>query len=205
MNVSGLPVIAIAALASSLIGTGCASRPALAQVRAFPLTEAAVPRAFVLAQADPAPIARPSAASAPAAPVVPPPAPKTPIGLPRVSEYQAILELRDIYFDFGKAVIRPDDARVLDANAAWLRAHPDHLVLIEGYSDNRGLTTNKNEFNLALGEQRAQAAMNHLIARGVQPNRITILSYGEERPRCAEQSETCWSQNRRSRFLVKPR
>ena len=58
---------------------------------------------------------------------------------------------------------------------------------------------------MALGERRAEAAMNDLVARGVQPGRIIILSYGEERPVCSEQSERCWSQNRRARFLVKPR
>jgi peptidoglycan-associated lipoprotein len=113
--------------------------------------------------------------------------------------------LRDIYFDFGSAVIGPGDVKILDANAAWLRANPGHLVLIEGHCDNRGATSRKNEFNMDLGERRAQAAMNHLIAQGVHPSRITILSYGEERPQCTEESERCWSQNRRSRFLVKPR
>ena len=58
---------------------------------------------------------------------------------------------------------------------------------------------------MALGERRAEAAMNDLVARGVQPDRITILSYGEERPVCSVQSEECWIQNRRARFLVKPR
>jgi peptidoglycan-associated lipoprotein len=151
-------------------------------------------------------IAHPApAASAPAAPVAPAPAPEQPIGLPRVRDYEPIPELRDIYFDFGKAVIRPGDVKILDANAAWLRANPGHLVLIEGHCDNRGATNRKNEFNMDLGERRAQAAMNHLIAQGVHPSRITILSYGEERPQCTEESEGCWSQNRRSRFLVKPR
>ena len=128
-----------------------------------------------------------------------------PIGLPRVSEYEPIPELRDIHFDFAAAAIRPADVRILDANAAWLRAHPQYLVLIEGHCDNRGITSRKNDFNVDLGEQRAQAAMNHLVAQGVDPSRITILSYGEERPQCTEESERCWSQNRRSRFLVKPR
>ena len=128
-----------------------------------------------------------------------------PIGLPRTSDYGPSPELRDIHFDFGAAAIRPGDVKILDANAAWLRAHPELLVLIEGHSDNRGITSRKNDFNVDLGEQRAQAAMNHLVAQGVQPSRITILSYGEERPQCREESERCWSQNRRSRFLVKPR
>jgi len=147
-------------------------------------------------------LAQASASAPPALGVTPA---DQPLGLPRVSDYQPIPELRDIYFDFGTAAIRPGDVKILDANAAWLRAHPQLLVLIEGHSDSRGATSRKNEFNIDLGEQRAQAAMSHLVAQGVQPSRITILSYGEERPQCAEESERCWSQNRRSSFLVKPR
>jgi len=194
MNNSALRVIAFAALASGPILAGC--RPALAQARASAPVGAAVPRPpFVLAQAHPAP----------AVPVAPAPAPEQPIGLPRVRDYEPIPELRDIYFDLGKAMIRPGDVKILDANAAWLRVNPGHLVLIEGHCDNRGATNKKNELNMDLGERRAQAAMNHLIAQGVHPSRITILSYGEERPQCTEESKQCWSQNRRSRFLVKPR
>ena len=136
---------------------------------------------------------------------VPTPAqPEPPIGLPRVRDYQPVPALRDVHFGFGSAVIRPDDVKVLEANAAWLLANPTQLVLIEGHCDNRGATDKKNEFNMDLGEQRAQAAKSHLVANGVHPSRITTLSYGEERPQCAEANERCWSQNRRSRFLVKP-
>lgn len=131
--------------------------------------------------------------------------PAEPIAVPRVKDYEATAELRDIYFAVGKATITPEAEKILDANAVWLRMHPDRLVLIEGHCDDRGPAGNKNEFNMALGEARAQAAMDHLVARGVHPSRITVLSYGEERPRCAEQDERCWRQNRRSRFLVKPR
>lgn len=127
------------------------------------------------------------------------------IGLPRPKNYEAIPELRDIYFDFGKADVRPDDVNILEANTAWLRAHPSYLVLIEGHSDNRGDSHRKNEINIDLGERRAQAVRSYLVAHGIDPTRITILSYGQERPQCAEQTERCWSQNRRSRFLVKPR
>ena len=140
---------------------------------------------------------RPALAQAPAA--------DQPIGLPRVSDYEPISELRDIHFDFDSAAIRSGDVKILDTNAAWLRAHPQLLVLIEGHCDNRGATTRKNDFNVDLGQRRAQAVMNHLVALGVEPSRITTLSYGEERPQCTEESERCWSQNRRSRFLVKPR
>jgi peptidoglycan-associated lipoprotein len=171
-----------------------APSPLRSQARASATPSAASSRSpLVLGQAT----TMPPASGAPPA--------DQPIGLPRVSDYQPIPELRDIYFDFGTAAIRPGDVKILGANAAWLRAHPQLLVLIEGHSDNRGATSRKNEFNIDLGEQRAQAAMSHLVAQGVQPSRITILSYGEERPQCAEESKRCWSQNRRSRFLVKPR
>jgi peptidoglycan-associated lipoprotein len=143
-------------------------------------------------------------AQAPAAPSATARIPEPAIGLPRVRDYESIPELRDIHFDFGKAVIRAGDVKILDANAAWLRANPNYLILIEGHCDNRGTTRRKNEFNLDLGERRAQAAMNHLVSQGIDPSRITILSYGEERPQCTEESERCWDQNRRSRFLVKP-
>jgi peptidoglycan-associated lipoprotein len=183
MKSQGVRVIGIVALASSPLVVGW--HPVFAQARASAAGGAAFPDSFVLAQAAPAPA--------------------TPIALPPVRDYEAIPHLQDVLFDFGKAVIRPGDEKILDANAAWLRAHPEYLVLIEGHADPRGVTARKNEFNMALAEQRAEAAMNDLVARGVQPDRITILSYGEERPVCGAQSERCWSQNRRARFLVKPR
>jgi peptidoglycan-associated lipoprotein len=74
-------------------------------------------------------------------------------------------------------------------------------VLIEGHCDERGT----NEYNLALGERRAKSTMNYLVSQGVQASRITIISYGEERPVCNEKTEECWAKNRRAHFLVKPR
>jgi peptidoglycan-associated lipoprotein len=191
--------IAIAVLGACSVLAGCV--PALAQVTGSAPADAA-PRspALILAQASPAP-----PAPAPGISGAPAPAPARTMGLPPVRDYEPIPELPDIYFGFGEAIIRPAAAGILNANAAWLRAHPEYLVLIEGHCDNRGTTKSKNEFNMDLGERRAQAAMNHLVAQGVDPSRIIILSYGEERPQCTEQSERCWGKNRRSRLLVKPR
>ena len=109
--------------------------------------------------------------------------------------------LKDVYFDFDKSSIRPGDAKILDASVAYLKANPDLLVLIEGHCDERGT----NEYNIALGERRARAAMTHLVAQGINESRITIISYGKERPVCAEKTAACWAQNRRDRFLTKPR
>ena len=111
----------------------------------------------------------------------------------------AIKELEDIHFDFDKYGIRPGDAKILDANTQWMKANAGHLILIEGHADERGT----NEYNLALGERRSKAAMNYLVAQGVAARRLTTISYGEERPRCSEKTETCWARNRRAHFLAK--
>ena len=120
---------------------------------------------------------------------------------PAVQDFAAVADLTDVFFDFDKYDIRPSDAKTLDANAGWLKSNPNHLVLIEGHCDERGT----NEYNLALGERRAKSTMNYLVSQGVQANRITIISYGEERPQCTEHTESCWAKNRRAHFLVKPR
>jgi peptidoglycan-associated lipoprotein len=117
------------------------------------------------------------------------------------NEFVAVPELRDIYFELDRYDVRPEDARLLDANAEWLKANRSHLLLIEGHCDERGT----NEHNLALGEHRAKSAMNYLISQGVEASRITIISYGEERPACSGKDEACWAQNRRAHFLVKAR
>jgi peptidoglycan-associated lipoprotein len=125
----------------------------------------------------------------------------SPAARPSPKEFVSISDLKDVYFDFDKYDIRPPDAKVLDANATWLKSNPNHLVLIEGHCDERGT----NEYNLALGERRAKSAMNYLVSQGVQASRITIISYGEERPTCTQKNEDCWAKNRRAHFLVKPR
>lgn len=119
---------------------------------------------------------------------------------PAPREFVAIPELADIHFDFDKYDIRPGDARILDENARWMKANPNHLILIEGHADERGTS----EYNLALAERRAKAAMNYVVAQGVRADRITIISYGEERPLCSERNEGCWARNRRAHFLVNP-
>ncbi|OGL25420.1 MAG: peptidoglycan-associated lipoprotein [Candidatus Rokubacteria bacterium RIFCSPLOWO2_12_FULL_73_47] len=192
-------IVVMSLLLFGVVLAGCAKRPATTQASA-PAPTAPPPAATTPAQpsAPPAPSmaapTRPAPAPAPAA------APTT-TARPSPKEFTAIADLKDIHFDFDKYDIRPGDAKVLDANAAWLKSHGDYLVLVEGHCDERGT----NEYNLALGERRAKSTMNYLVSQGVQASRITIISYGEERPQCAEKNEGCWSKNRRSHFLVKPR
>ncbi|MGH7421149.1 MAG: peptidoglycan-associated lipoprotein Pal, partial [Candidatus Rokuibacteriota bacterium] len=138
----------------------------------------------------PAPVAPPTAAPAP---TPPPPAPP--------KEYRANAALERIFFAFDKSDIGSDDAKTLAASAAYLKANPDQLVLIEGHCDERGTS----EYNLALGERRAKAAMDYLVSNGVEASRITTISYGKERPTCAEKNEACWSKNRNDTFLTKER
>jgi peptidoglycan-associated lipoprotein len=120
---------------------------------------------------------------------------------PKPSEYAANDALKDIYFAFDKADIRPGEVKTLDANRSWLKLHDNHLLLIEGHCDERGTA----EYNLALGERRAKTAMNYLVSGGIPAGRITIVSYGKERPVCTEHTEACWARNRRAHFLVKDR
>ena len=119
--------------------------------------------------------------------------------LPSPQDFSEMATLRDIHFDFDRATLRVEDTRILDANARWLVAHPGMLVLIEGHADERGT----NEYNLALGENRARVTREQLVARGIAASRITLVSYGEERPTCHQSTEACWAQNRRAHFLVK--
>jgi peptidoglycan-associated lipoprotein len=108
--------------------------------------------------------------------------------------------LTDVYFEFDKYELTADATGALDANAEWLKANPKHLVLIEGHCDERGTVA----YNLALGERRAKATQNYLAARGVPAGRISIVSYGEEKPQCPGHTEACWTKNRRAHFMVKP-
>ena len=115
------------------------------------------------------------------------------------SGYAPISALQDVHFELDRATIRPEDERVLDANAKWLQAHPQARLLIEGHADERGAPAH----NMTLGERRARATRDALVSRRVDPGRISIKAYGEQRPACAEQTNPCWAKNRRAHFLVK--
>ena len=112
---------------------------------------------------------------------------------------RAAFEDEHIHFDFDKYVLTPRSMMILDDKAAYLREHPGVRVLVEGHCDERG----SNEYNLALGDRRANSAKNYLVKSGVAESRITTISYGEEQPLCMQQSESCWSRNRRGHFGVR--
>jgi peptidoglycan-associated lipoprotein len=106
--------------------------------------------------------------------------------------------VRDAFFDFDKADIRDDAREALARTAEFLRTHPQIRVTVEGHCDERGST----EYNLALGDRRAQAVRQFLISLGVSPDRLETVSWGKERPFCTESSEDCWQQNRRGHFVL---
>lgn len=106
-------------------------------------------------------------------------------------------EVRDAFFDYDSAEIRPDARQALQKTADFLKNYPQLRVTIEGHCDERGST----EYNLALGDRRANAVKQYLVSLGISADRLTSTSWGKEKPFCTEHNETCWQQNRRGHFV----
>lgn len=116
-------------------------------------------------------------------------------------EFEANQALEPVYFDAGRSSGRPDDSRILDAHAAWLRRNEHQLLLVEGHTDGPG----GNATSLAIGEQRAMWAKEYLVSKGVDSGRIETISRGGDRPLCAERTAACRANKRRATFLTKER
>ena len=106
--------------------------------------------------------------------------------------------LSDIHFDYNDFTVRAQDGEILKSNADWLQKNGNTRVQIEGHCDNRG----SEEYNIALGAKRAQAAKDYLETLGIPANRLSTISYGKELPLCSEETDDCWQQNRRDHFVV---
>jgi peptidoglycan-associated lipoprotein len=113
-------------------------------------------------------------------------------------EQQFKAGVKDVFFDYDKFTVRNNDEAVLTQDAAFLKSHPDMKVLIGGYCDERG----SNEYNVALGQNRADSAQKLLIGNGIDASRIRVISYGKEKPFCSDASESCWQENRRAGFSL---
>ena len=124
----------------------------------------------------------------------PPPVEKPPA--PTLDEL-FLKEVRDAYFDYDKADLRPDARAALSKTADFLKNYPQLKVNIEGHCDERGST----EYNLGLGDRRANAVKQFLVAAGISADRLSSVSYGKEKPFCMESNEACWQQNRRGHFV----
>jgi peptidoglycan-associated lipoprotein len=147
---------------------------------------------------------------APVVPATPPPAPPPAADVePQLDEYARLKEmgsdeidrmglLKDIRFDYDRADIREADRQSLNENAEVLKKFDFIRVTIEGHCDERGTI----EYNLALGERRARAAYDYLVALGVDGARLKTVSYGKEVPVCQQSNEECWARNRRDHFAV---
>jgi peptidoglycan-associated lipoprotein len=130
----------------------------------------------------------------PAAPAEPTPARRPDVSISALFDQN----VKDVLFDYDKADIKPDQVSVLQGNAGWLKTNTNVRFTIEGHCDDRG----SEEYNLGLGDRRANAVKEYLVSQGVAVNRISVVSYGEERPICREESEACYTRNRRAHFAL---
>jgi peptidoglycan-associated lipoprotein len=159
--------------------------------------------------AAPPPPAPQQTAPPPPPPPPPPPAP-APAPAPRplteeelfarksVEQLNSEKPLDDVFFDLDRAELRPDSKDPLQKDADWLKKWGSTQVTIEGHCDSRG----SSEYNLALGERRANAVKDYLVNLGIASSRITTLSKGKEQPFCTNEDEGCWQQNRRGHFVI---
>jgi peptidoglycan-associated lipoprotein len=154
---------------------------------------------------QPAPASAPVTVTRPAAPAPAAPTEGDPVENPLDGELIAANEhayrtglLGDVYFDFDQATLREDARARLARNAEFLRSRPEFVVQVEGHCDERGT----NDYNLALGERRAQAVREYLTQLGIAATRLRTVSFGEERPSCTQSDESCWQRNRRAHFLL---
>jgi peptidoglycan-associated lipoprotein len=133
----------------------------------------------------------------------PPPPPPPPLEEEEVEEIEVEelepIVLEDVFFEFDKYNIKDEYKRILEANAELLLSRPEAGLMIEGHCDERGT----NEYNLALGEKRAKAVMDFYIAFGVGADRLSMISYGEERPFDKGHTEAAWAKNRRAHMVIK--
>jgi peptidoglycan-associated lipoprotein len=126
----------------------------------------------------------------------PPPVAQPTNSMSAEEEFKA--NVQDIFFGYDAYDVSPEAQGILSKDAAYFNSHPNVRIVIGGYCDERG----SNEYNLALGQNRADAAKSALITAGIAAGRIRVVSYGKEKPFCSESTEACWQQNRRAGFSL---
>jgi peptidoglycan-associated lipoprotein len=182
-------LIAIAAV--TMLAAGCSKKPAAA-IPPLPSTPAAAPAA-----APSTPAAAPQRARSNPAPAPDAPAPRYPDAVTRARIDQLLARIEDAYFDYDKATLRPDALKALEKDSTELRDilkdYPDYKLTIEGHCDERGSA----EYNMALGDKRAEAAKQYLVQVGIPGGQLNVVSYGKARPACEDHDEACWQRNRR--------
>jgi peptidoglycan-associated lipoprotein len=186
--------LTIAALtAISLAVAGCSKKTAM-----LPAPPPSPPA--VVSAPKPAPEA--VRASTRPAPETATPAPRYPNAATRARIDELLAKIEDAYFDYNQATIRPDALTALETDSTELRSilaqYPDYKLTIQGHCDERGST----EYNLGLGDRRAEVAKDYLVQVGIPAGQLSVISYGKERPVCTEHDETCWQRNRRVHIVA---
>lgn len=185
-------LFAVGVLGGSVALLGCPKEPEVSQ--ASPAGVNPVASAPKLAQAKPG-----GGTTEAVVPRVTPPSERTLSPTPApAAPVPAAFSLRDIFFDFDTAVIREDQKAGLNDDITWLRAHPRVKMTIEGYCDERGT----EEYNLALGQRRAEAVRAYLVAAGIPADQLATISYGKERPFVLGHDENAWRLNRRDHLVA---
>ncbi len=183
-----LCLFSLVIVASGLVG--CPKRPVVVEAPpapsgppapAVPAPSAAAPPAQVIERATPSPEA-------------PAPTQEAQTAVPQPQS----APLQDVFFDFDRARLRPDQQKALHSNITWLKANPHAEILIEGHCDERGTP----EYNIGLGQRRANAVRHQLIRAGIPAVRIAAVSYGKERPFVVGHDESAWKWNRRAHLVV---
>ena len=178
--------VASAACAKKKVATAAPPPPTVAPAPSSPQTSAP-PR-------TPAQPARQQAASTPV--------PRVPTAATKARIEELLARIEDAYFDYDKHDLRPDAITALQADSSELRdilkEYPTYKLTIEGYCDERG----SEEYNLALGDERARAARNYLTRVGIPESQLSLISYGKERPVCQDHNEACWQRNRRIHIVA---
>lgn len=154
---------------------------------------------FVVDPPPPPPTPAPTPVPTPMPAPPPPPPPAAAEEMVKITQKGGYLE--DIFFDYDKAIIKPEYHDRLQRGAEWIKNHPDTQVTIEGHCDLRGT----NKYNLVLGQKRSKATYDHMVKLGIDPARLTVTTVGEDRPFAAGTSETAYASNRRSHFIVTKR
>jgi peptidoglycan-associated lipoprotein len=178
----------------SLLGAACAKKKVAA---------ATPPPAPAVTSPAPAPSSQPARASNSSSPApVAQPASRYPDAATRARINELLARIEDAYFDYDRATLRADAVKALEGDSKELRDilkdYPDYKLTIEGHCDERGSA----QYNIALGEKRAESAKNYLVQIGIPSGQLGVVSYGKERPACQDHDEACWQRNRRIHIVA---
>ena len=189
-------VISITVAALSVFGTACAKKKVAATTPSAPQPAVSTPAPTPTQRQ---PVRTESRATSTPSPVT---TSRTPDAKTKARIDELLAKIEDAYFDYDQHTLRPDAIKALQADSTELRDilkdYPDYPLTIEGHCDERGSA----EYNMALGDARAQAAKDYLAQVGIPSNQLHVKSYGKEKPVCEEHDENCWQKNRRIHIVA---